>query len=330
MLLNRLRNRCSWWTRACLFQFGLDQFLYRNKKDGDIILMFHNVLATTNHNLNLRNIGVADFERMLKYLRSHYLMVSLDEILHTPQKGRRIAITFDDGLVNNLHHALPVLERLQIPATVFVSTSWLAGRASLWPDELNRLLMRKKGSIQIDQRTFIRKYRNLFVEESTGERLETVLQQWEIEKIDDWLDQLAKDVDYQPAHDASNEDEWRVMKGEEIRIMSKSPWVEIGSHAVTHINLLYADDDLLKDELVESKKYIEQITGKEVQSIAFPFGGCDARVVNASLDAGYKHLIAVNVTDDYDKLKHKPVLRHGIYNDISTTESLHRINRLFT
>jgi peptidoglycan/xylan/chitin deacetylase (PgdA/CDA1 family) len=36
-----------------------------------------------------------------------------------------IAVTFDDGYENNLHSALPVLEDLRVPATIFLATAFL-------------------------------------------------------------------------------------------------------------------------------------------------------------------------------------------------------------
>ncbi len=45
----------------------------------------------------------------------------------TPPSGLA-AVSFDDGLRNNLTAALPILTRLGIPATVYVPTGWLDGR----------------------------------------------------------------------------------------------------------------------------------------------------------------------------------------------------------
>ena len=42
-----------------------------------------------------------------------------------PLPARSFAVTFDDGYANNLTRALPVLERLQVPATIFLATAFL-------------------------------------------------------------------------------------------------------------------------------------------------------------------------------------------------------------
>lgn len=43
--------------------------------------------------------------------------------------------------MDNLTYALPILEELQIPATVFVSTGTLSNVRELWWDELETLLL---------------------------------------------------------------------------------------------------------------------------------------------------------------------------------------------
>ena len=52
-----------------------------------------------------------------------------------------VAITIDDGYLDNLQYAVPILEELEIPATIFVSTGTMEQDRELWWDELESLLL---------------------------------------------------------------------------------------------------------------------------------------------------------------------------------------------
>ena len=46
--------------------------------------------------------------------------------------GRHFCVTFDDGYLDNLEHAVPVLRELGVPATIFVPTSVIDGVSTYW------------------------------------------------------------------------------------------------------------------------------------------------------------------------------------------------------
>lgn len=62
---------------------------------------------------------------------------------------------------------------------------------------------------------------------------------------------------------------------------------EIGSHSFSHANLIFLNDKDLQKELRDSKKYLEDIIGKEVKSLSFPYGSWNKRVWEKSIEAGY-------------------------------------------
>jgi peptidoglycan/xylan/chitin deacetylase (PgdA/CDA1 family) len=47
---------------------------------------------------------------------------------------------------------------------------------------------------------------------------------------------------------------------------------EIGSHTVTHIDMTHIPEDTMLKELVESKKFLSDLLGYEVNSFAYPYG----------------------------------------------------------
>jgi peptidoglycan/xylan/chitin deacetylase (PgdA/CDA1 family) len=62
---------------------------------------------------------------------------------------------------------------------------------------------------------------------------------------------------------------------------------EIGSHTLSHANLTLLSEKNLVAELSESKKILEDIIGKPVISLSFPFGRMNKRVWDAARSVGF-------------------------------------------
>ncbi len=72
------------------------------------------------------------FRRQMEQLvESGTPVVSLAEVTKTPGA---VALTFDDGFVNFLIHALPLLQKYRFPATVFVVSGY-CGKRNEWPSQ---------------------------------------------------------------------------------------------------------------------------------------------------------------------------------------------------
>ena len=63
--------------------------------------------------------------------------------------------------------------------------------------------------------------------------------------------------------------------------------IDIESHTVNHPHLNEMTYDEQLTELIESKKTLESITGKKIDSIAYPFGDFNDDSIKAAKDAGY-------------------------------------------
>ena len=75
---------------------------------------------------------------------------------------------------------------------------------------------------------------------------------------------------------------------DELRELSMLPGVSIGSHGATHTRFTKLNKSELRDELISSKHYLEDITGKEVSAISYPHGAVDSDVIDTVILAGYK------------------------------------------
>lgn len=95
------------------------------------------------------------FAEQMEFLRRHRRVVSLDELVAGGLGAGppAVAITFDDGYRSVREHALPVLERLGFPATIFVPTRWV-GKAAEWmpPSACALDIMRADELREVDRR----------------------------------------------------------------------------------------------------------------------------------------------------------------------------------
>jgi peptidoglycan/xylan/chitin deacetylase (PgdA/CDA1 family) len=72
------------------------------------------------------------FERQVMLLLSRgYRAVRFTEAVHAPSRSRTLAITFDDAYRSVVESALPILERLRVPATVFAPTDYIGGNGPM-------------------------------------------------------------------------------------------------------------------------------------------------------------------------------------------------------
>lgn len=86
-------------------------------------------------------LSAAHVKQCLHFLRSHYNIVSLEDVLRTCRQGdklpdRALLISFDDGWADNAEHALPLLRALSLPAVVFMVADAIDRREAFFQERL--------------------------------------------------------------------------------------------------------------------------------------------------------------------------------------------------
>lgn len=77
-----------------------------------------------------------------------------------------------------------------------------------------------------------------------------------------------------------------LLSWDQVREMAKVG-VVFGSHTRTHPRLTQCGEEALREEMVGSKKRIEDEVGAEVRHFCYPYGDVDDRVAQAAGEAGY-------------------------------------------
>jgi peptidoglycan/xylan/chitin deacetylase (PgdA/CDA1 family) len=101
------------------------------------ILMYHRVAPAGSATMTRYRVSPEAFEEQLCYLRdAGYYSISLEEWrtaveAKKPLAGRAVLITFDDGYLDFLTHAWPLLRRSGFTATVFLVTDAI-GQSNAW------------------------------------------------------------------------------------------------------------------------------------------------------------------------------------------------------
>jgi peptidoglycan/xylan/chitin deacetylase (PgdA/CDA1 family) len=102
------------------------------------VLLYHRVTDEVRDNLT---VGIAQFDRQMAFLRSHCRVLSIEEVIRydvIPKSDRPlVCVTFDDGYLDNVQNAMPILARHCIPAAFFVSTG-IVGTERSFPHDIAR------------------------------------------------------------------------------------------------------------------------------------------------------------------------------------------------
>lgn len=243
---------------------------------GALVLTLHRVAAIDPQGLQANeSIKVTPryLEGLVQRLRADgYRFVSLDGLVRTTCAGHRttglVCLTFDDGYQDNLENALPLLERLKVPFTVYIPTAAADGRAFLWWFALGEFLL---------DRAFVRLSNGRILSCRTKEERERAFAEirgavLESSGMDAREFLLGSILGFESALVQGSPGRY-TMNWDGIRKLAKSPLATIGCHTVTHSNLRSLSEPAARQELSESKARLEKVIGKEVRHLAFPFGG---------------------------------------------------------
>ena len=254
-----------------------------------LILAWHNVNGTWCFPSGPGE-GRRGLARQLDWLRRTASVVDLHEGLSALSEGRSlppraVAITFDDGYRDNLDDALPILERLRLPATFFLAPGLISRTVSPWWEQLGWAFERA----QTDQLLWngqpydLRGASRFVAYRDVGERvklLDEVERRAAITDVMDRLDPIGKvDVDKLIL-------DWDGARQLVARGFS------VGSHSMEHRILSRETAEAQQIDLARSRAALEDQLGVHVDMLAYPNGRSQdytETTIEAARAAGYRY-----------------------------------------
>lgn len=83
----------------------------------------------------------------------------------------------------------------------------------------------------------------------------------------------------------------------QLKDLSTSRFISFGAHGLHHKNLKKCSDRELREEIADSKKLLEDITGTAVNSFAYPYGALNEKALELVAQSGYQYAFTSRTGD---------------------------------
>lgn len=266
----------------------------------DNVLMFHRVLPEkqitypNSYSTFGTLISQEYFEIVLSCLTDNgFEFVTVSELTKRNKNEKLIALTFDDGYLDNYEFALPSLLKFNATATFFPVVN---------PCKDNTVLPLDIYYQCIDEMNLSETERTEYITGTIKRNFYWV----EPDKQMNMLNSLFKSL--------PQKNRVSYMSAEQLKELSDKGF-EIGSHGMTHSLLIadYMNKEKALNELQKSKQWLEAITGKPVIAFCFPAGRYNAEMIELAKQVGYTSSCLVvrnenekEVLTSYDRIFVKP------------------------
>jgi peptidoglycan/xylan/chitin deacetylase (PgdA/CDA1 family) len=213
------------------------------------------------------------FDVQMKYLAENYNVVSAADVIAWIKEGhplpsRAALITFDDGYYDNYLNAFPVLQRRNLPAIIFLASDYMESSKPFYWDLIAYCFSKsQKDHLELPLiGSFSWKSGDArdWVVRSVVEFMKNIPEKEKLKMIDSFPDLMNVSV-------SDNFFKGMFLSWDHVREMSANG-VEMGAHTASHPILTRISPDDAKQEIVQSKRKIEEAINKPVVSFAYPNG----------------------------------------------------------
>lgn len=302
-----------------MLKIGWSKHMLANRY-GERILLFHGIDKVNETKYNSRFVSIDYFEKLIKHITENYNVISIDDYYQKKFKSNtlNIAITFDDGYLNNYLYAIPILKKYNVPASFYITT--IHNKAEyLWPDFIDLVsYYTDKQEVLFEQNIYHKNHKNEFLYQ--GNSLKNVAKTIPYSMIELLYPVFMEDWNNLPKENLN--EYWKLMSPLHIKSIADDSLFSIGAHSETHVNLSAIHIKEAKEDILNNKKQLEHICGHNISEFAFPFGYYNAELVQFCEEIGYDKILLVDYNSKTDR-KNKALKNRFVINPyISLQEQL--------
>ena len=227
------------------------------------------------------------FDQQLAFFQDRFHVCTVREALAIQARGDwperpLLSITFDDGYLDNIELALPLLRRHGCPATFFLCTGPIEGELPFWWD----LVIARARRREADWGRLLEKLGVAADPARPKGELQAALGRlWQMP-----FETIKTLIDYEtsPGTKASADCPPRMDKSHLRDLLDHG--MEIAAHTHHHPNLTRETEDTIRSEIVQSRERLEAWTGEEITGFATPHGFVDDRVKRLCKEEGMAYI----------------------------------------
>jgi peptidoglycan/xylan/chitin deacetylase (PgdA/CDA1 family) len=277
-----------------------------------VVLCYHRVAAPLTDPWELC-VHPRHFAEQLQILQELDLAVSLQvlmEDLHQKRVKKGVAITFDDGYIDNYNTAMPLLMQYGIPATFFITSRNIGSLREFWWDELEKitlltpLLPQQLAFDYNGQRFFFDLQHEVELTDALLEkhkhfsayrdaptlRTQLYIKLWQVFSplTQSQQDGLMEVIRKWAGITEHNRDGYECMTAAAVSRLSANTTFSIGGHTSTHPALKHHEKEVQEIDIMENKQYLEKLTNKTINTFAYPSGSYNQHTIEVLKEGGFK------------------------------------------
>jgi peptidoglycan/xylan/chitin deacetylase (PgdA/CDA1 family) len=217
----------------------------------------------------------ATFCNQMNYIRKNFVVLPLIDAAQQLQNGTirepTVALTFDDGFQSIFDTVFPILGKLDLSATVFISTGFVDSDDILWFCKLHGVLA------ETSRPSLCRFGQRFDLTTPAAKAAASSHLQDRLKRLNhaDLMEEVLAIIHELSAYhqEVSTSPQYRILNSHAIRVMRDSGLVEFGAHGVSHAILTRVPERRAREEILQSIEATGELCGRPCRLFAYPNGG---------------------------------------------------------